>query len=279
MACQPGSFRRWSSAQEIMKQQMKQHTFLLRELVRRDFESRYVGSLLGFLWAFLVPLWQLMLYSFVFATVMKVTVIGERTENFAVFMFCGMLPWLALQEGVTRSATAITDNAQLVKKMNFPTEILIVSAVVGGLIHEGIAALVFAVVLVFVGEFSWSGLPALLWILPLQVTLTLALGFILCCVQTLFRDTLQFLQLAMTGWFFFTPIVYPLGLVPEKIRVVLAWNPLTVLVTAYRQALLAGEGGGVDMMPLLGISAMTILLFILALRAFQRLKPAFADLI
>lgn len=271
----PGSFRRRLLVYKIMKQ----HLFLLRELVRRDFESRYVGSLLGFLWAFLVPLWQLMLYSFVFATVMKISVAGERTENFAVFMFCGMLPWLALQEGVTRSATAVTDNAQLVKKMSFPAEILVVSAVLGGLIHEAIAALVFAVVLVLAGEFSWWGLANLLWILPLQVTLTLALGFFLCCVQTFFRDTLQFLQLAMTGWFFFTPIVYPLSLVPEKMRVVLAWNPLTVLVSAYRQALLAGEGGGVELAPLLGTTVMTILLFILGLRCFRRLKPAFADLI
>jgi len=258
---------------------MKQHLFLLRELVRRDFESRYVGSLLGFLWAFLVPLWQLLLYSFVFATVMKVSVVGERTENFAVFMFCGMLPWLALQEGVIRSATAITDNAQLVKKMSFPAEILVVAAVLGGLIQEVFAALVFAVVLMLTGEFSWWGLPGFLWILPLQVTLTLALGLFLCCVQTFFRDTLQFLQLAMTGWFFFTPIVYPLNLVPEKMRAVLAWNPLTVLVTAYRQALLAGEGGGVDLLPLLGTAMMAILLFIVGLWCFQRLKPAFADLI
>ena len=258
---------------------MKQHLFLLRELVRRDFESRYVGSLLGFLWAFLVPLWQLLLYSFVFATVMKITVIGERTENFAVFMFCGMLPWLAIQEGVTRSATAITDNAQLVKKMSFPAEILVLAAVIGGLLHEAIAAAVFVIVLIITGEFAWWGLPHLLWILPLQVALTLALGLLLCCVQTFFRDTLQFLQLAMTGWFFFTPIVYPLSLVPEKVRVFLAWNPLTVLVSAYRRTLLAGEGSGVEPLPLLGAGVLSLLLLVAGLRLFRRLKPEFADLI
>lgn len=258
---------------------MKQHLFLLRELVRRDFESRYVGSLLGFLWAFLVPLWQLLLYSFVFATVMRISVIGERTENFAVFMFCGMLPWLAIQEGVTRSATAITDNAQLVKKMSFPAEILVVASVIGGLLHEAIAAVVFVVLLAATGEFAWLGVAELLWILPLQVTLTLGLGLLVCCVQTFFRDTLQLLQLAMTGWFFFTPIVYPLGIVPEKIRVFLVWNPLSVLVSAYRQALLAGEGGGLEINPLIVATLLAILFLFVGLRLFQRLKPEFADLI
>ena len=258
---------------------MRQHLFLLRELVRRDFQSRYVGSLLGFMWAFLMPMWQLLLFSFVFATVMKVTLVGERTGNFAIFMFCGMLPWLAINEGVTRSATAILDNAPLVKKMSFPSEILVMAVVVGGLIHEGIAAVVFFGVLVFFGELSWNGLPHLLWVLPIQVALTLGLGLLLCCVQTLFRDTIQVLNMLMMGWFFFTPIVYPLSQVPEKAYKLLLWNPLTILVTAYRRALLSGEGEGVSlpMWSIVGTAAFAFLLLFLGLRLFRRLEPGFAD--
>jgi ABC-type polysaccharide/polyol phosphate export permease len=256
---------------------MKQHLFLLRELVKRDFQSRYVGSLLGALWAFLVPLWQLLLFSFVFATVMKISLVGERTDNFAIFMFCGMLPWMAINEGITRSATAISDNAPLVKKMSFPSEILVVAVVLSGLIHEAIAAVVFLVILAFTGDLASWGVLHLLWLLPLQVGLTVGLGLFLCCVQTLFRDTVQFLNMALMGWFFFTPIVYSISLVPERMRTALEWNPLAVLVTGYRQALLAGDESHLRLYPVLGTVVFVLVVLVLGIKTFRRFEPVFAD--
>src|SRR5512134_557450 len=91
--------------------------FLLSELVRRDFQARYAGSALGFLWSFAQPLWQLLLFTFVFAGILRVELAGERTDSFALFLFCGLLPFMAVSEGITRAATAITDNATLVKKL------------------------------------------------------------------------------------------------------------------------------------------------------------------
>ena len=256
---------------------MKQNLFLLRELVKRDFQSRYVGSLLGALWAFLVPLWQLLLFSFVFATVMKISLVGERTDNFAIFMFCGMLPWLAINESVTRSATAIFDNAPLVKKMSFPSEILVVAVVLSGLIHEAIAAAVFLVILALLGDLSTWGMLNLLWLLPLQVGLTVGLGLFVCCAQTLVRDTVQFMNMALMGWFFFTPIVYPISLVPERMRAVLEWNPLAVLVAGYRQALLAGDENHVNLYPVLGTVVFVLLALVLGIKTFRRFEPIFAD--
>src|SRR5581483_4638439 len=111
------------------------HSFLLRELVRRDFQGRYAGSLLGFLWSFVQPLWQLLLFSFVFSAVLRVSPVGERTHRFWVFLFCGLRPCLAVQEGVMRGTTAFTENANLVKKLRFPSGILVLSAVLGALLH------------------------------------------------------------------------------------------------------------------------------------------------
>lgn len=220
---------------------MSSQLFLLRELVKRDFQSRYAGSVLGFLWPFLQPLWQLLLFSFVFATVMKIPIVGERTEHFAVFLFCGLLPWLALQEGVMRSATAITENANLVKNIHFRPEILVLAVVLGGLLHQAIATVVFLAVLFLTGEFAWQGLPLLVLILPLQIGLTLGLGLLVCSIHTIFRDTAQILSMILSGWFYFTPIVYPLNLVPDRYVPWLEWNPLTVLVGLYRQAFLGGS--------------------------------------
>lgn len=254
---------------------MRSHLFLLRELVKRDFQGRYAGSLLGFVWSMVQPLWLLLLFTFVFSTVMKMTPLGVRTGHFGIFLFSGLLPWLAVQEGVLRASTAITDNASLVKKLRFPSEILVLAVVLAALLHEAIAALVFLVVLLWVGELSLAGLPLLLVAVPLQVALTLGLGLLLSPVHVFFRDTAQVLGMVLTAWFYLTPIVYPLDLVPETFRRWLELNPLTPLVGLYRQAFL---GGGLESVPGLGFLAVAAaVLLSVGFWLFARLKPAFAD--
>jgi lipopolysaccharide transport system permease protein len=260
---------------------MRQNLFLLKELVKRDFQGRYAGSLLGFFWSFIQPLWMLLLFSFVFSTVMKVSPAGTRTGHFGTFLFCGLLPWMALHEGVLRSSTAITDNSSLVKKLRFPSEILVLAVVLAALLHEAIAGALFLAVLVVLREASWSGLPLLLLALPLQVCLTLGLGWLLAAVNVFFRDTSQLIGMLFTGWFYFTPIVYPLTLVPERVRGWVSLNPLTPLVGLYRRALLGGGGGGAGTETWVegtwALAAIAPLLALLGLWVFHRLRPAFVD--
>ncbi|MCB1056786.1 MAG: ABC transporter permease [Acidobacteria bacterium] len=254
---------------------MTQTFFLLRELVRRDFRGRYAGSVLGFLWSFVQPLWQLLLFSFVFATLMKISPLGERTDNFGVFLFCGLLPWTAFNEGISRSATAITENASLVKKLSFPSELLVLAVVLAALLHEAIAASIFVAVLIFLGEMHPASLPLLLVALPLQVALTLGLGLMLAAVHVFFRDTAQVVGMVFTGWFYFTPIVYPMGLVPERFRGWIEANPLTALVGLYRAAFLGGPP--VDLTAILVLAGWSLVAAIVGLSLFRRLKPSFAD--
>lgn len=249
--------------------------FLLLELVKRDFRGRYAGSVLGFLWSLVQPLWLLLLFTFVFSTVMKVSPLGTRTDHFAVFLFGGLLPWMALHEGVLRSATAITDNATLVKKLRFPSEVLVLSVVLAALLHEAIAASIYVVVLAALGELSWQGLPLLLLAVPLQLLLTLGLGLLVAAVHVFVRDTAQVLGLAMNAWFYLTPVVYPLALVPERIRGWLELNPLTALVGLYRQAFLGGELAWVPGTGSLAAAAAVLLSG--GLWAFRRLRSGFAD--
>jgi ABC-type polysaccharide/polyol phosphate export permease len=254
---------------------MRHHLFLLKELVKRDFQGRYAGSALGLVWSFLQPLWMLLLFTFVFSTVMKVSPAGTRTGHFAVFLFCGLLPWMALHEGVLRAATSITDNASLVKKLRFPAEILVLAVVLAALLHEAIAALLFLGVLIFLRELAWEGLPLLLLALPLQLALTLGLGLLLSSIHVFFRDTAQVLGMLFTGWFYLTPIVYPVDLVPERFRPWIELNPLTALVGLYRQAFL---GGGVAAVPGTGaLVAVAAVLLFAGFLLFGRLKTAFVD--
>jgi len=255
---------------------MHNHLFLLRELVTRDFKARYVGSAFGFLWSFVLPIWQLLLFTFVFAGVMKIRLAeGATSGSFALFVFSGLLPWTALHEGVMRGTTAITDNAALVSKLRFPARLLIATVVLTALVHEAIAGGVFAGYLALSGQLSWATLPALLVAIPLQAALTLGLGLALATVHVFFRDLAQAVGMVLFGWFYLTPVVYPLPMVPGRMRAVVAVNPLTTLVGMYRWALLG------DPPPSAGAFALLVVVCLLLLFAgavlFRRFEPGFVD--
>ena len=254
---------------------MLRYLFLLKEFVRRDFEGRYAGSMLGFFWSLLQPGWQLLLFTFVFSTVLKISLLGERTESFGIFLFCGLMPWLAFHEGVSRSATAITENANLVKKIHFPAEILVLSVVLGGVVHQLIASGLFLAVLLVVGEFHWRGLPLIAVALPIQIAMTVGLGLIVATANTFFRDVGQLLGMVLMGWFYFTPIVYPLDQVPEDYQQLLLINPMTALVDLYREAFLGGYLSAARGLPWLSITACGVLF--LGMWLFRRMKPLFPD--
>lgn len=254
---------------------LRHHLFLVKELAKRDFQSRYAGSVLSVLWSFIQPLWQLLLFTFVFSLVMKIPI--ERfdvgTGSFGIFLFCGLMPWMAVQEGVARGSSALTDNANLVKKLRFPSEVLIVAVVFAALLHEAIAMMVFLVVLATVGDLSVAGLPWLLVALPAQLFLTLGLAMILSGIHVFFRDIGQILGMALTGWFYLTPIVYPLGLVPESFRIWVELNPLTILVGLYRRAFLGrGDTDGVAM-----LAVLSVVVLLVGAAVFRKLRSTFVD--
>jgi lipopolysaccharide transport system permease protein len=254
---------------------VRRYLFLVRELVKRDFQGRYAGSVLGFVWSLLQPIWLIALYTFVFSMVIKIELKDEPTKHFSIFLFGGLLPWAAMQEGIIRSATAITDNAALVKKLRFPSEILILAVVLAALLHEAIAAAIFVCALLWVGELHWGSLPLLLLALPLQIGLTLGLGLLVAALHVFFRDTAQILGMFFNVWFYLTPIVYPVSLVPSRYLAGLELNPLTALVGLYRQAFL-----GRSFVPVPGLLSLVFAATVLpslGFWLFSRLKPAFVD--
>ncbi|MDA8017526.1 MAG: ABC transporter permease [Thermoanaerobaculia bacterium] len=258
-----------------------QHLSLLREFVRRDFEGRYAGSVLGFLWSMIQPLWQLLLFGFIFGVLMKIPLDGEPTSTFWIFLFAALMPWLALQEGIQRSTTAITDNANLVKKIHFPSEILVATVVIAAVIHQAIAGALFLVALAIVGELDLSGLPLLFLALPLQLSLTTGMGLFVAASNIYLRDVSQLQGMLLMAWFYFTPIVYPMAMVRQVedhgqlLEGMLLLNPATALVDLYRQAFLGGRLADVEGLASLAVCA------VVALGGgwwlFRKLKPAFAD--
>jgi lipopolysaccharide transport system permease protein len=252
-----------------------QHGFLLKELVRRDLQSRYRGSLFGFLWAFVHPLWQLALLWVVFSLILKVPLTGERTASFPVFLFSGLVCWLGFAEGLQRAANSVVEQAGLVRKLRFPSELLVVTSVASALVHQAVALGIFAVWQAAAGAPEWGRLPWLLFGLAAQVALTLGVGWAAAALQVFFRDVGQALGIALQAWFYLTPIVYPLSLVPEQLRPWMALNPMATTVQAFRTVLLGGAPPEASAAWVLAAIALATLALGWAL--FRRLRPAFAD--
>lgn len=250
--------------------------FLLKEMVVRDLRSRYAGSGLGILWAFALPIVWMVLYTVVFAVILK-TPVEKGFASFPEFLLAGLLPWMAVQEAVSRSSTALTDNAAMVKKMVFPLETLILSIVTAALVNQMIGFAIYGIYVAMLGHFSfgWAllALPALI----LQVLLMFGIGCFAATITTFVRDAAQAISIVLTIFFWATPIVYPLSLVPEKYRLILSANPMTGLVDWYRRAF------SLHVLPdpasALYVTIFSCAVAVLGGALFLRARPHFSDLI
>ncbi|HVE66922.1 MAG TPA: ABC transporter permease [Thermoanaerobaculia bacterium] len=257
------------------KKRLSAKVFLLKEMVVRDLRSRYAGSGLGLAWVVLHPILWMVLYSAVFSVILRVPVDGEYA-GFPEFLMAGLLPWMAIQEGISRSASALPDNAMMVKKAVFPIETLVLSAVLAAVVNQLVAFLVFAVYLFFIGHLSiWIllAVPAL----ALQILLTYGIGCLAATVTAFVRDAGHAIGILLTVVFFATPIVYPASMVPARFRPILDANPVAHLVGWYRAAFTLHElppAGSV-----LSLTAFAAVAALLGGLLFLRARPHFADLV
>jgi lipopolysaccharide transport system permease protein len=254
------------------------HRGTIEAFVRRDIQSRYVTSVMGASWALIQPLALLVLYTFVFSYVLRLRLGGSGTTGgFALYLFCGMLPWLAFADGVTRSASVILDQAHLIRKVVFPSEILPAYVVVSALVTELVGlAVLLAAVAVFAGGFGWS-LAALPVVIVLQFLFTMGVAWLLASLNVFLRDIGQGLGLAMTLWMFLTPIFYPAEMVPAPFRWVLGLNPLHHVVQAYRDVVLEQRLPAPAHLGALALMALAS--YVLGYWVFRRSKHAFVDVL
>ena len=216
---------------------LSQRRHLIWNFVRRDLRARYVGSLVGFFWSVLHPLVLLVSYNFVFSVVFQIRPQVRTTDNFAVFLFCGILPWLYFQDTLLRACQSVTENSNLIRKTLFPSEVLPLTIALSNSVTHVIGLLILAGVLLYLGLLGpLAGFIPLYFIL--LGLLALGFGWLLSAIQVFLRDTAQLLSVVLIFWFWFTPIFYTLEMVPESLQVGVYLNPLTHVVEAYRRLLL-----------------------------------------
>lgn len=251
---------------------------LLYQLIRRDFKQRFIGSAAGWLWGLIHPLVQLACYTFVFQICLRQELPpGEITNNYTIFLFCGFLPWLLFHETVTRSASSLLENANLITKTVFPSEIVAVSIFLSSLFSHLLA---LTVVLGVVGIWS-DGISPMAWLLPVYMLLlgmlAVGLGWIVSSLQVYLRDTAQILTVVLTLWFWITPIFISEQQIPERLRFLVRLNPLSYLVRAYRERILSYRLPALEELAVL--VAYSITAFIVGGLFFRHLKRGFADVL
>src|SRR5215210_7377172 len=249
---------------------------LIQSLVVRELKARYRGSVLGFFWSFVNPLLLLLIYTFVFTVVLPGTH-PEEIEPYAVFMFCGILPWTWFSSSLIESSNVLIAGGNLIKKVLFPAEVLPIVTVLAGLVHFCLGLPILAAFLIY---YRVPVTPTdLLWlpvIIAIQLMLTLALALLASALTVHFRDIRDLLANLLTLWFFATPIIYSLDEAPETIRRYLNLNPFTHLVVAYQEVLfLPGPYDKWPRLLILGAASLVVLAF--GYFVFDRLRDTLAE--
>jgi homopolymeric O-antigen transport system permease protein len=250
---------------------------LIVSLVARELKARYRGSVLGFFWSFINPLLLLLIYSFVFTTVMPNETKG--VQPFVLFMFCGILPWNWFSSSLSEAAGSLIAGGNLIKKVLFPAEVLPLVNVLTNMVHFFLGLPILAAFFLIYGRyprpenFLWFPVAVLV-----QLVFTSALALIVSALAVHFRDIRDILSNLLTMWFFATPIIYP-WFQPSVQRFHLFFdiNPFTHLAVTYQEALFFNEGPVGHWIWLLALGAGSVALFLAAYWLFDRLRDSFAE--
>ena len=249
---------------------------LISSLVARELKARYRGSVLGFVWSFVNPLLLLLIYSFVFAVVLPNQT--EGIQPYALFMFCGILPWTWFSSSLSDAAGSLIAGGNLIKKVMFPAEVLPLVSVLTNMVHFflGLPILVAFLIVYQRPPDPWD----LIWFpiaVIVQLVFTAALALFLSALAVHFRDVRDILANVLTLWFFATPIIYP-WFQPnvQRFRTLFDVNPFTHLAVSYQEILFFNGPIG-HWKWLLALGAASIALFLAGYWVFDRLRDSFAE--
>ncbi len=255
--------------------QLPRYRGLIQSLVARELKARYRGSVLGFFWSFINPLALLLIYSFVFTYVIPARSPGH--EPYALFMFCGILPWSWFTASLLESSGVLIAGGNLIKKVLFPAEILPIVTVLANMVHFFLGLPILALFLIYyriplqLSELAWF--PVVVFV---QLLLTLGLALLLSSLTVHFRDVRDILANLLTFWFFATPIIYPMSNAPAVGRRLLNLNPFTHLAISY-QEILFYDGPFGHWKWLLALLVASAALFLFGYFIFDRLRDSFAE--
>ena len=247
---------------------------LLWSMTGRNIRSQYKQSILGYAWIFVNPLMQMLVLTFVFSTILRV---GREViiYPFPLFLFVALLPWMFFTNAISGGTDSVVASASLVTKVYFPRELLVMATVFSKVVDLLFGLLILFGLMVFYNESpSWT----VVWvpvIFAIQLLFTIGLALPLAALNLFFHDVRYLVGVVLLVWFYITPVIYPVEMVPQSYKIVFDLNPLALTLNAYRRVLLDGTSPGWDRL-LLGIAA-SFLAFLLGYYLFKRMEAGFAD--
>lgn len=237
--------------------------------VKREFQSKYRNSLLGAAWTVLNPLAMIIVYTVIFSQIMRAKLPGvDSNLGYGIYLCAGIIAWGLFTEIVGRAQNVFLEHANLLKKLSFPRLCLPITVVATAVLNFSIIFALFTAFLIITGHFP--GLPffGLVPVVLIQIAFAIGLGMVLGVLNVFFRDVGQFFGVVLQFWFWLTPIVYPVTILPESMQPLMAYNPMTGLMAAYQTILARGEWPA--WMSLWPITLLTILLCIWGIRLFRK---------
>lgn len=250
-----------------------QYRELLWQMVRRDLLLRYKQTAMGFAWAVFMPLLNTVVFSNILARVAPF----ETPVPYPVFVYCGLLVWNFFAASLRFSMTSLTSNTNLVTKIYFPREIFPFSAMLVCLIDAAVGATILVGLMVYYGITVGPALLFLPVVIAVHVAFTAALALLLSMANLFLRDVKYLLDVALTVWMFLTSVLYPPSLIGGKAQLLVALNPMTAIVDAYRAVILLRQLP--DMATFGPLALVSFLLLLVNWRQFHRTELRFAEMI
>ena len=254
---------------------------LIYQMTKREITGRYRGSVMGGFWSFINPVLMLLVYTFVFSVVFKARwgtgVTGESKSDFAVILFAGLLVHTLFAEALSRAPTLIIGNANYVKKVVFPLELLSVSSLLSVIFHTIISIVVLLIAFVlFNGYLHWTVVLIPVVLFPL-IIFTLGISWLLSSLGVFLRDVGQTISIIVTVLMFLSPIFYPISALPKDFQPIIMLNPLTFIIEQSRNVLIWGKLP--DFMGLAIYSVIALVIMWLCYVWFQKTRKGFADVL
>ena len=249
---------------------------LVKYFLVKDIKSRYAGSGLGVLWTLLLPAFQIVLYWFVFSTIMRVRPYSNSQIPYIYFLLSTFFFWLSIPDGIIRSGTVIIENAELVKKVSFPNIALPISVTLAGYVHNMVGVILFVLIYIVSG-LSHLQLFFIIPVLLLQVLFSIGAGILISAIVPYVRDLQQVMGYVLQGMFFLAPIIYGLNAIPEKFRMLAYLNPVTIYIESYHTIIFERSFPG--LWNLTGMAAIAGAFLFLGIRVFNKLSEGFADIL
>lgn len=245
--------------------------------VKREFQSRYLGSLLGATWTILSPLALIIVYTVVFSRVMHARLPGvDDTLAYGIFLCAGILTWGYFVEVMNRSISIFISQGNLIKKNVFPRSCLPLIVFFSASVNFLIIFSLFLGFLLITDRFPGWVVFGFVPLLLLQQTFAIALGLILGTLNVFYRDVGQLMGVVFQFWFWLTPIVYPVSILPDQFRdLILTWNPLAALILGYQGIVVQGKWPEWELYTMHAIGV--LLLLLAAYFIFSRLSGEMVD--